>query len=198
MAHRVRASVLQSRARTRPHGLVRPWNRAGLPVAQILPICCCSGRAYPANSEYGRRPRWAMSIRAAPCCTCPTCRISTHGQDGRYSRPVGPCSADPPNAFQLLVEHEPDGVPAREIARRLALPHNTMSTHLAILTGAGLIGVSRDESAPDGKSPAEYVSSISQGDPAASPRPWTRAPLTWTCLSGLCARESANLPGWRL
>jgi DNA-binding transcriptional ArsR family regulator len=42
-------------------------------------------------------------------------------------------------AFRLLVEHEPHGLPAGEIARHLAVPHNTMSTHLAILSRAGLI-----------------------------------------------------------
>jgi len=47
------------------------------------------------------------------------------------------------DAFQLLVTHEPEGLPAGEIARRLAVPHNTMSTHLAILTRAGLIGAER-------------------------------------------------------
>lgn len=43
------------------------------------------------------------------------------------------------DVFRLLVAHEPDGIPAGEIARELAVPHNTMSTHLAILTRAGLI-----------------------------------------------------------
>ena len=47
------------------------------------------------------------------------------------------------DAFQLLVAHEPEGLPAGEIARRLAVPHNTMSTHLAILTRAGLVGAER-------------------------------------------------------
>jgi len=45
--------------------------------------------------------------------------------------------------FQLLVKHEPDGLPAGEVARRLSVPHNTMSTHLAILARAGLIGAER-------------------------------------------------------
>jgi ArsR family transcriptional regulator, arsenate/arsenite/antimonite-responsive transcriptional repressor len=45
--------------------------------------------------------------------------------------------------FRLLAKHEPDGLPAREIARELAVPHNTMSTHLAVLTRAGLIGAER-------------------------------------------------------
>lgn len=40
--------------------------------------------------------------------------------------------------FRLLVKHEPDGLPAGEIARQLGVPQNTMSAHLAILTRAGL------------------------------------------------------------
>lgn len=43
----------------------------------------------------------------------------------------------------MLVKQEPDGLPAGEIARRLDVPHNTMSTHLAVLTRAGLISVAR-------------------------------------------------------
>ncbi|PZF78924.1 transcriptional regulator [Aestuariivirga litoralis] len=46
-------------------------------------------------------------------------------------------------AFRLLVKQEPDGLPAGEIARRLDVPHNTMSTHLAILSRAGLISAQR-------------------------------------------------------
>ena len=42
-------------------------------------------------------------------------------------------------AFRLIVRHQPDGLPAGEIARRLGVPQNTMSTHLAILLRAGLI-----------------------------------------------------------
>ncbi|MBS7544717.1 ArsR/SmtB family transcription factor [Ancylobacter oerskovii] len=47
------------------------------------------------------------------------------------------------DVFRLLIEHEPLGLPAGEVARRLAVPHNTMSTHLAVLTRAGLIGAER-------------------------------------------------------
>ncbi len=39
-------------------------------------------------------------------------------------------------AFRLLVSHEPDGLPAGEIARQLGVPHNTMSAHLAVLARA--------------------------------------------------------------
>jgi DNA-binding transcriptional ArsR family regulator len=42
------------------------------------------------------------------------------------------------DVFRLLVAAEPDGLPAGEVARRLGVPHNTMSSHLAILGRAGL------------------------------------------------------------
>ena len=45
--------------------------------------------------------------------------------------------------FRLLIGNEPAGLPAGEVARRMAVPHNTMSTHLAILTRAGLITAER-------------------------------------------------------
>ncbi len=47
------------------------------------------------------------------------------------------------DAFRLLVAQAPAGLPAGEIARRLAVPHNTMSTHLGILARAGLIAAER-------------------------------------------------------
>jgi len=43
------------------------------------------------------------------------------------------------DVFRLLVKHEPDGLPAGDIARGMAVPHNTMSSHLGILSRAGLI-----------------------------------------------------------
>jgi len=46
-------------------------------------------------------------------------------------------------AFRLITAHEPQGLPAGEIARRLDVPQNTMSTHLAILARAGLISSER-------------------------------------------------------
>jgi len=41
--------------------------------------------------------------------------------------------------FRVLVSHEPDGVPAGELARLIAVPQNTMSAHLAVLARAGLV-----------------------------------------------------------
>ena len=43
------------------------------------------------------------------------------------------------DTFRLLVRHEPDGLPAGEIARLLDVPQNTMSSHLAILARAKLV-----------------------------------------------------------
>jgi DNA-binding transcriptional ArsR family regulator len=45
--------------------------------------------------------------------------------------------------FRMVVRHEPEGLPAGEIARRLDVPHNTMSAHLSILARAGLISSAR-------------------------------------------------------
>ena len=47
------------------------------------------------------------------------------------------------DAVRLLVRHEPDGLPAGEIADRLAVPTNTMSAHLGVLSRAGLITAQR-------------------------------------------------------
>lgn len=41
--------------------------------------------------------------------------------------------------FRLLVRHEPEGVPAGDLARALDVPQNTMSAHLATLSRAGLV-----------------------------------------------------------
>jgi DNA-binding transcriptional ArsR family regulator len=45
--------------------------------------------------------------------------------------------------FRLLMQFEPTGLPAGDIARRLTVPQNTLSTHLAVLTRAGLISAER-------------------------------------------------------
>lgn len=43
------------------------------------------------------------------------------------------------DTFRLLVRHEPDGLPAGEIARLLDVPQNTLSSHLAIMARAKLL-----------------------------------------------------------
>jgi ArsR family transcriptional regulator, arsenate/arsenite/antimonite-responsive transcriptional repressor len=47
------------------------------------------------------------------------------------------------DVFRLLVKREPDGLAAGDIARALAVPQNTMSSHLSILSRAGLVSARR-------------------------------------------------------
>jgi DNA-binding transcriptional ArsR family regulator len=47
------------------------------------------------------------------------------------------------DVFRLLTKHEPDGLAAGDIAKALAVPQNTMSSHLAILSRAGLVTAQR-------------------------------------------------------
>ena len=41
--------------------------------------------------------------------------------------------------FRLLVQRGPQGIPAGDIAEQLDVPANTMSSHLAVLSRAGLV-----------------------------------------------------------
>jgi ArsR family transcriptional regulator, arsenate/arsenite/antimonite-responsive transcriptional repressor len=47
------------------------------------------------------------------------------------------------SVFRHLVAVHPDGVPAGAIAERFGVPHNTLSSHLAILTRARLVASER-------------------------------------------------------
>jgi len=47
------------------------------------------------------------------------------------------------DVFRLLVKHEPEGLAAGDIARTLAVPQNTMSSHLSILSRGGLVSAQR-------------------------------------------------------
>jgi ArsR family transcriptional regulator len=47
------------------------------------------------------------------------------------------------DVFKLLVKHEPEGLAAGDIAKALSVPQNTMSSHLAILSRAGLVSAQR-------------------------------------------------------
>jgi ArsR family transcriptional regulator len=47
------------------------------------------------------------------------------------------------DVFRLLVKREPKGLAAGDIAKALAVPQNTMSSHLAILSRAGLVSAQR-------------------------------------------------------
>jgi ArsR family transcriptional regulator len=45
--------------------------------------------------------------------------------------------------FRLLVKHEPEGLAAGDVAKALAVPQNTMSSHLSILSRAKLVSAQR-------------------------------------------------------
>jgi arsenate reductase len=47
-------------------------------------------------------------------------------------------------AYRLLLRYQPYGLPAGDIARLLGVPHNTLSTHMALLQGAGLVDSRRE------------------------------------------------------
>ena len=47
------------------------------------------------------------------------------------------------DVFRLLVQREPNGLAAGDIACALAVPQNTMSSHLSILSRAGLVSAQR-------------------------------------------------------
>lgn len=46
--------------------------------------------------------------------------------------------------FRLLVQCGPEGMAAGDIARRLEIPHNTLSFHVAILSRAKLVSSRKD------------------------------------------------------
>ena len=46
--------------------------------------------------------------------------------------------------FRRLLKAYPDQIAAGEIARNCKVPHNTMSTHLAVLTRSGLVAARRE------------------------------------------------------
>lgn len=47
-------------------------------------------------------------------------------------------------AFRLLVRHEPEGLPAGQLAQLLDVPHNTLSAHLTVLSHAQLVTSRRE------------------------------------------------------
>jgi DNA-binding transcriptional ArsR family regulator len=48
------------------------------------------------------------------------------------------------NAFRLLARHEPDGLPAGQLAQQLKVPPNTLSAHLTVLSHAQLVTSRRE------------------------------------------------------
>ena len=46
--------------------------------------------------------------------------------------------------FRVLVRNEPEGLSAGSLAEAVGCPHNTLSTHVAILARAGLVNGTRE------------------------------------------------------
>jgi DNA-binding transcriptional ArsR family regulator len=47
------------------------------------------------------------------------------------------------DVFRLLVQHEPEGLAAGDIAKAMAVPQNTMSSHLSVLARGRLVSAQR-------------------------------------------------------
>ena len=97
-------------------------------------------------------------------------------------------------AFRLLVRSGSEGMAAGEIARRLRIPHNTMSSHLSILANAGLIG-SRREGRPiiysiDFTGTRELLSFLMED--CCQGRPELCAPVLDSLLPGCCATTNTT------
>lgn len=97
------------------------------------------------------------------------------------------------DVFRLLMEHEPAGLPAGEIARHLAVPHNTMSTHLGILSRAGLIDAQRQSRSIVYRAKLEAVSDLTGFliKDCCGGRPEICAPLV-ADLSPCCTATKTN------
>lgn len=92
-------------------------------------------------------------------------------------------------AFRLLVRRGDEGMAAGEIARTLSIPHNTMSSHLAIMANAGLV-TSRRESRSiiysiDFSGTRELLSFLMED--CCQGQPELCAPVLDSVLPGCCA-----------
>jgi ArsR family transcriptional regulator len=95
--------------------------------------------------------------------------------------------------FRLLVRQGPSGMAAGDVARTLGVPPNTLSSHLAILSRAGLIG-SRKEGrsviyAMDVVGTRALLSFLVEDCCRAEPN--ICAQLIQSALSGCCAEGAA-------
>lgn len=99
------------------------------------------------------------------------------------------------NAFRLLVRSGPQGLAAGEIARRLEVPHNTLSSHLAILSNAGLVASHRESRSiiyhVDFEGTRELLTFLMED--CCQGQPELCAPLLESLLPDCCA--ATNSPG---
>lgn len=95
-------------------------------------------------------------------------------------------------AFRLLVRRGDEGMAAGEIARALSIPHNTMSSHLAILANAGLINSRRQSRSIiysiDFDGTRELLSFLMED--CCQGQPEICAPVLDSVLPGCCATNS--------
>jgi ArsR family transcriptional regulator len=92
--------------------------------------------------------------------------------------------------FRLLVRSGPDGMSAGDIARELKVPANTMSSHLAILSRAGLIASRRQGTsiiyAPDLEGTRRLLSYLVED--CCGGKPDVCRPLIASALAECCAK----------
>lgn len=98
------------------------------------------------------------------------------------------------HAFRLLVRSGPDGLAAGEIARSLGVPHNTLSSHLAILVNAGLVDSQRQSRSIiyriDFEGTRELLSFLMQD--CCQGHPDLCAPVLDSLLPGCCATNNTS------
>ena len=100
--------------------------------------------------------------------------------------------------FRLLIAHEPVGLPAGEVARRLDVPQNTLSTHLAILTRADLIEAERRSRSIIYRARTYSIAALAEflmhdccgGNPQSCSEPTEMVPAT--CATGPCSNEEIS------
>lgn len=95
--------------------------------------------------------------------------------------------------MRLLARYRPYGLPAGDIARLVGVPHNTMSTHLAILEAAGLVRSRREGRlmifAADTEACERLIGALGEGlDPAS------RRPVQGSALPVLRRKEASARP----
>jgi DNA-binding transcriptional ArsR family regulator len=93
--------------------------------------------------------------------------------------------------FRLLLRAGRDGMAAGDIARKLAVPHNTLSAHLAVLTRAKLVGARKEGRsviyAANLEGTRELLSYLIED--CCRGKPDTCIPLIEATLAGCCAKS---------
>lgn len=98
--------------------------------------------------------------------------------------------------FRLLVSCEPQGIAAGELARRLDVPQNTMSSHLAALARAGLVEGERHSRSVIYRAQLDGVRALTQFlvEDCCGSRPELCAPLAKSFASQRCDASSNQTP----